>query len=309
MYPTQLERILVVEDDSSQGRLLEHWLRAEGYAPTLVGTVSEGLLRLREEHWSLVLSDVDLPGENGLTLLRESKRVAPTTPAVMMTGHSAASIASEAISRGADGYLLKPLSRAALLKQVSAVLARRRGAVRVLALGVDLAGLAVGCGGTLGRHALGGGEVHLTITGNSPNASFAGFPFSELVALDLGESELLGRHLQRCLEEEVRRVDPDVVFLPSTRTRCVKARAVHSACRDLVGTVAAIYAYATCEMQPFAPVRIQPIEGQLDGKLAWMAALGMDAKTCGLARGRAKHWGAVSNGYAEAFEVVFQLGS
>ncbi|MCO4747818.1 MAG: response regulator [Proteobacteria bacterium] len=300
-----LKRILVVEDDPSQGRLLEYWLRTEGYAPTLVGTASEGLLRVQEEHWSLVLSDVDLPGDSGLTLLRESKRFAPRTPVVMMTGHAAASIASEAIARGADGYLLKPLSRDTLLQHVKL---RTRGSesVTVLALGVDTPSLAVGCGGTLGRMALLGNEVHLAVLG--PIGPMASFPFSGFVELELSEASLYGPELQRCLELEVARIEPDVLFIPSTTAHCAKARMIHLASQAITQTVSAAYAYATSEVLQFAPVRVQPIDEQLEAKLAWMSSLGVDSPTCERVRGRASHWGALTQGHAEAFEVVFQLG-
>ncbi|TNE86455.1 MAG: response regulator [Deltaproteobacteria bacterium] len=295
-------RILVVEDDPSQARLLELWLGRAGYAPTVVDTGSAASDRLRDGGWALVLSDVDLPGSSGLDVLREAKRVTPTTPAVLMTAHGAASLASEAIARGVDSYLLKPLARGRLLDAVAQLLARPANAQTVLAIGWRTSDLAVACGATLGLHAERGDAVHLLVLGDSTvRTSPLHFPFAGRIHGDLDTPN--AGAVYEVVSREVAQLGPSLVYLP-TSSPGIEA-VLHRASRLAARSAEVVYAYAPArETDEFRPQRFRPISDQLPGKLAWMAGLGFSDESCERARRHAIRWGSSLGVPCEVFELV-----
>jgi len=104
------ERILVVDDDISQRRLIEFWLKEEGYS---VVTASDGNTALRtftETSPALVISDIRMPGLSGLDLLGRIKALNPDTPVILITAFGAVGDAVEAMKLGAADYVLKPLN-------------------------------------------------------------------------------------------------------------------------------------------------------------------------------------------------------
>ena len=142
--------ILLVEDDASQARLMSHWLEAEGYSVATVEDGNQAMQRISEGNLSLVISDVDLPGASGLNVLETAKNAGIAT--ILVTAHPAVQLASEAIDRGVDAYLLKPLNRARLVKVVEGVMDKVPEVVAertVLAVGIAPGDVEWGCGGSL----------------------------------------------------------------------------------------------------------------------------------------------------------------
>lgn len=79
----------------------------------------EDALRLVAAHdYDVVLSDIKLPGMNGLELLRHIRSMRPTTPVVMMTGHGDATLRREALKAGAVAFLEKPFDRNFVISQL-----------------------------------------------------------------------------------------------------------------------------------------------------------------------------------------------
>ncbi len=103
-------RVLVVEDDRSLGDLLRDELESEGHRVRLATSVEEARERLEEEPADLVVSDLRLPGEEGTALLDETRKLRPTPPAfIVITAFGTVRQAVEALRRGADDFLTKPL--------------------------------------------------------------------------------------------------------------------------------------------------------------------------------------------------------
>lgn len=123
-------RVAVVEDNSSYRHSLETLF---GHAPGFVLTGSYGsadaaldaadkALRVNgEPPWNVVLMDLDLPGTGGLEATRRLKRQAPHLAIVILTVFEEPTTILEAISAGADGYLLKKTSATELLSQLRAI--------------------------------------------------------------------------------------------------------------------------------------------------------------------------------------------
>jgi PAS domain S-box-containing protein len=102
------DRVLVVDDDSSIGHLMDAILRREGYEPAICTHPHEALDVLEKERFGLVFVDINLPEMNGLELGSNIKKRDPTTEVVFITGHGSFENAIQAIRIGAYDYLRKP---------------------------------------------------------------------------------------------------------------------------------------------------------------------------------------------------------
>ena len=102
--------ILIVEDEPRMLRLLELNLADDGHTTRAAGTAEQGLKVLASDKVDLVLSDVKLPGMNGLEFLQAVKRANAAIPVVMMTAYGTVESAVEAMKDGASDYVLKPFS-------------------------------------------------------------------------------------------------------------------------------------------------------------------------------------------------------
>jgi two-component system response regulator GlrR len=116
-------RILVVDDDPDMLRLVSMRLTAAGYAVTAVTSAESALTQLEIEHPQLVLSDVRLPGRDGLALFDEIRKRHPTLPVILLTAHGTIPDAVEATARGVFTYLTKPYDGRELLEKISQALA------------------------------------------------------------------------------------------------------------------------------------------------------------------------------------------
>ena len=125
-------RILVIEDDAAFGAMLTEALAARGYEPVHVGSAEEGLARARTEPFDLVVTDVMLPGMDGIEGLSRLKDACPQAEVIVMTGYAAREKALEAVRLGAYDFFAKPFSLAEMEVVVRRAL-ERRGLVEELA--------------------------------------------------------------------------------------------------------------------------------------------------------------------------------
>lgn len=102
------KRLLLVEDEEKLRRVMQLHLQAAGYEVEQAGSAEEGL-RLAE-HADLVISDLRLPGMDGLALLSALQHQTPHTPVIVMTAFGTVENAVEAMKSGAADFLLKPFS-------------------------------------------------------------------------------------------------------------------------------------------------------------------------------------------------------
>jgi excisionase family DNA binding protein len=106
--PGERPRILVVDDESSIRDLLAKTLALAEYD---VDTASDGrsaLERLRLYPYDLLIADLKMPGIDGLSVIREAKRLKGDLPVIIITGYSTETAAIEAVNLGVTGYLTKP---------------------------------------------------------------------------------------------------------------------------------------------------------------------------------------------------------
>jgi two-component system response regulator GlrR len=122
MTPTRA-RLLVVDDDPDMLRLLAMRLGSAGYEVTSVGSAEAALSQLDIQRPQLVLSDVRLPGRDGLALFDEIRKRHPSLPVILLTAHGTIPDAVEATARGVFTYLTKPFEAKELLEKIAQALA------------------------------------------------------------------------------------------------------------------------------------------------------------------------------------------
>jgi signal transduction histidine kinase len=109
MERTETSRILVIDDEEGLRDFLTYELGALGYSVESAAGGEEGLRKLKAGGFGLVISDVRMPGMDGIALLDEIKRTAPRMEVVLTTGYGTVETAVEAMKRGAFDFLLKPV--------------------------------------------------------------------------------------------------------------------------------------------------------------------------------------------------------
>ena len=114
--------VLVIDDDPDLLRLLSMRLRAWGIRVSTAVSAEEGLSRVAIETPQLVISDIRLPGKDGLALFREIHASRPTLPVILLTAHGTIPDAVQAMSQGVFGYLTKPFDSKLLFEKVQQAL-------------------------------------------------------------------------------------------------------------------------------------------------------------------------------------------
>ena len=114
--------VLVVDDDEDILKLLTMRLRAKGFRITAVGSAEQALAQIAIDPPRVVVSDIRLPGQDGLALFEEIRRTRPTLPVILLTAHGNIPDAVDATSRGVFGYLTKPFDSQILLEKIDRAL-------------------------------------------------------------------------------------------------------------------------------------------------------------------------------------------
>ncbi|HOW18597.1 MAG TPA: sigma-54 dependent transcriptional regulator [Phycisphaerae bacterium] len=107
--PETKDRILIVDDDKIILESLSEFLRLEGYETAGAATFAAALAALERQRFNLVLTDVNMPENDGFELLRVIRQRYPDVVVIMITGYGTIESAVEAIKMGAYDYLTKPI--------------------------------------------------------------------------------------------------------------------------------------------------------------------------------------------------------
>lgn len=105
-----IEKILVVDDEPLIRDLLRDILREEGYEVSVAKEGLSALKKVKREETDLVITDVKMPGLDGIKLLKEIKKVSPSTPVIVITAYGTIENAVEAMKKGAYDYITKPIT-------------------------------------------------------------------------------------------------------------------------------------------------------------------------------------------------------
>jgi two-component system OmpR family response regulator len=120
-------KVLVIEDSERMAQTLKRGLGEEGYVVDVATDGPSGLRLASAGDFDLVLLDVNLPGMDGMRLVRELRKTRSDVPVVMVTARDSVQDRIEGLDGGADDYVTKPYSFSELLARVRAVM-RRPGA-------------------------------------------------------------------------------------------------------------------------------------------------------------------------------------
>jgi two-component system, OmpR family, KDP operon response regulator KdpE len=115
--------LLVVEDDPRMQRLLESQLSTRGFDVHVVGTGEEALDFVADNEPQVVLLDVSLPGDDGLTICRRLREWSEV-PIILVTAADTPQLKVSALEQGADDYMTKPFHTGELVARIRAVLRR-----------------------------------------------------------------------------------------------------------------------------------------------------------------------------------------
>ncbi len=120
---TSRARILIVDDEQAVRDLLVKTLATADYVVEAVPDGPSAIERLQTSQYDLLITDLKMPGMDGLSVVREARRKSADIAVVVITGYSTEASAIEAINLGVSGYLTKPFR----LPRVLAVAARALG--------------------------------------------------------------------------------------------------------------------------------------------------------------------------------------
>jgi putative nucleotidyltransferase with HDIG domain len=120
------ERILIVDDEDMIRDLCFQILSAEGYTVTTMSSGEAALEELRRGSTDLLITDIKMPGMDGLELFERVRKLNPDIVTVFITGHGTIDTAIESLMRGVEGFVLKPFTQEELLNAVDRAITRSR---------------------------------------------------------------------------------------------------------------------------------------------------------------------------------------
>lgn len=121
------DKILIVDDEEEIGQSLEMYLASEGYAATLATNGSAALeILLTDKDHTVVLLDINMPGLNGVTVLKRLQEAGSDAAVIMMSGHGSEELAVECMKNGAEDYLSKPFALTDMLQRIERARTHRR---------------------------------------------------------------------------------------------------------------------------------------------------------------------------------------
>ena len=103
-----MSNILIIDDEKAIRKTLSEILSYEGYKIDEAGDGEEGLKKLKEKEFDVVLCDIKMPKVDGLEFLEKSRDINIDTPIIMISGHGTIETAVEAVKKGAYDYISKP---------------------------------------------------------------------------------------------------------------------------------------------------------------------------------------------------------
>jgi CheY-like chemotaxis protein len=135
MFTEENTSILIVDDEASVRNVLKQVLEEDGYMTKEATMGEEALECLKKEHFSLVITDIVMPGMTGIELLEKIKQLYPSTEVIIITSQASLDTAITAIRHGAYDYLFKPFEDISL---ISAAATRAVEKARLISLNQNL---------------------------------------------------------------------------------------------------------------------------------------------------------------------------
>ncbi len=324
-------QILLVEDNLTDAILIRSILEQdEDIRVTLAQDGIRGCQLVEGQRWDLVVTDINLPGKDGIEIIQTCKEHQPDTPIIATSAYAAPSYLEGAFRSGANEVLPKPIDRDELLVTVKDLLAASaiatKKARQILAIGALPGDVEAGCGGLLLKHRAAGDEVSILVLsigatgGEGNNRRAAAKRAAQIIGAklfitpedtpDVADLDEMVVRIQNAVHE----VEPDIVLAPSgedvrdSRKNAFKATDISG------GRIPGFYCYqAATTTLDFRPTMFEDISEYLDQKMAALSHF--EAQVRGrphldpdLARASARYWGRFL-GYREVEPLEVMRGS
>lgn len=109
-----MEKILVIDDEKPTLTMFRLFLDVYGYTVFTAENGTEGLEIFKQERPQMVITDIKMPGVDGLTILQQMKDIDPAVEVIVITGHGDIDLAKQAMDRHAADFINKPIKKEAL---------------------------------------------------------------------------------------------------------------------------------------------------------------------------------------------------
>ncbi len=119
-------KILVVDDEEDILNILKFLLEREGYEVDITSDGEEAIKKIERNYYDIVLTDLRLPGINGMVVLEKTKEIRPSIEVVIMTAYASIESAVEAIKKGASDYIVKPFINEDLKMRLRRILEHKK---------------------------------------------------------------------------------------------------------------------------------------------------------------------------------------
>ncbi len=114
MENNQMTKLLLIDDEKPTRKVLGLYLRSKGYEVTTAADGREGIELFQQEKPSIVLTDIKMPGTDGLEVLKIIKQMHPETEVIVITGHGDVDVAIRSLELEASDFITKPIANEAL---------------------------------------------------------------------------------------------------------------------------------------------------------------------------------------------------
>lgn len=319
-------RVLYVEDAFDQALLVKAFFNTlPGFRVTHAQDGDKAIRYLDAERWDLIVTDLNLPGADGFTVIRKAREGIGSVPILVTTGYTQAQYEEQALRAGADQVMIKPLNQDEFITRVHSMVRQAdpneldAADEVVLVIEGRLGDAEMGCGGTLMRSiAQDETVVVIPILDTSDAASHEELKAATLSANVLGvefrvDRTLFGnRDAQRDLiARTVGELRPTTVYLPAPDDRDTSRREASRLGIDATSSVRRVFGYETATTGlDFTPSRFVDVRAQMVMKMEALAvyqsvgAPRVDLRPR-MAQAYARYWGRFRDfTEVEAFEEV-----
>lgn len=318
-------RVLYVEDAIDQALLVKAFFNAiGGFAVTHAQDGDTALKLIAGKPWDILVTDLNLPGADGFTLIKAFRAKFRRSPILVTTGYTQAEYEEQSLRAGADQVMIKPLQQEDFVGRVRAMAAAGKKPEEdepavVLAIEGRLGDAEMGCGGTLmAEVAKGHTVVLIPICRTEEDASPEELKAASISAKILGVQLRVDRTLfgdaggqKDLIERTLNELRPTLVFMPALDDRDLSRSDAAKIAEEATAEIGTVLAYETATTGlEFVPSRFHDIRAEMVLKMEALAAYqAVGAPRVDLrprmAQAYARYWGRFRDfTEVEAFEQI-----
>ena len=320
-------RVLYLEDAFDHALLVKAFFKTlPSYEVTHAQDGDRAIELLKREQWDLIVTDLNLPGADGYTVIRAARKLSSSLPILVTTGYTQAEYEEQALRAGADQVMIKPLQQHEFVTRVVRMVEQTGDAAAdsdvdeaILVIEGRLGDAEMGCGGVIMK-ALEETEtvVVLPILSHEDAASYEEIKAASIASAILGtdlrlDADRFGdRMAQRSLiQQTLDELRPTTVYLPAAGDRDASRREARTMTLEAVTEAPLLYGYETATTgKEFLPTRFVDVHAQMVLKMEALAsyqavgAARVDLRPR-MAQAYARYWGRwMDFTEVEAFEEV-----